>query len=96
MIPPFAAPGTGNRLCFSVMAFTGWDWVCWQVHSFPLPIVPAFLRLAGLRYILGRLARAHGLPADPPPGYVPPNLYGTLPDSRTYKLLDGRGGHAEA
>ena len=96
MIGPLSAPGEGARLCFSIMGLTGWDWVCWQAHSFPLPFVPPCIRRAALRYILGRLARAHGIPRDVPDGYVLPSLYCTTPDSRAYKLLDGRGGHIPA
>ena len=67
MIGPLSAPGEGARLCFSIMGLTGWDWVCWQAHSFPLPFVPPCVRRAALRYILGRLARAHGPRPAPRP-----------------------------
>lgn len=87
-----AAPrieGEPNYLFMEVVAFTGWDWWCWNVWR--------RLGFGGWarRYILGRLARAHGFPREPGAEWRETNapMAAKLPDGWTYLMRDGSGSY---
>ena len=75
----------GHGVTIEIISFTGWDWWCWSV--------PRHIGLKGyaMRYIVGRLARVHGFPKEPPEGYEPPPFFFKMPNGVYYKPYDGAG-----